>query len=104
MPISLALLSGGRTRVNLVDDAGPDDEQCKHPAAQEDRDERPEDPAPHACDDDHPRYSQGDCGKNSEDESTGAIPFDSFTVAPRLLGRFSPSLPPRGSPQWSSGG
>ena len=64
----------GWTQVNLVDDEGPDDEQCKDPAAEEDRDERPEGSAPHARDDDHPRYSQGDCGKNGKGESTRAIP------------------------------
>ncbi len=64
----------GRARVNLVNDEGPDDEQCKDPAAEEDRDERPEGSAPHARADDYPWYSQGDCGKNSKDESTGATP------------------------------
>src|SRR5205807_1521022 len=70
---SVFTLFSGRTQVNLVEDDGPDDEHGKDPAADEDRDERPEGFARHARDDDDHGYSDGDCGKDSERESAGAV-------------------------------
>jgi len=64
------------TEADFVEEDGTDNEQGEEPTTEEDRDEWPEDSAPHArYEDNHPRYSQGDCGKNGKDESTRAIPL-----------------------------